>query len=200
MVVLGSGAVALEMAQTFASFGSNVTVLVRGDGLLPGGDIDAGPFLQKVLEKNGVDFFMKAKINKVVTLKRAENIDDLPLLRLVIDVHDREVSVECECLLVAAGRTPNVENLNLAAANIEYDEEGIIINDLAQSTNPSVYAAGDCCSNVPRLTHMSGEMAKVVVQNSLFDGEWKISSLVVPACMYTGMNRLECFYSFILRS
>merc|ERR1712157_528847 len=63
--------------------------------------------------------------------------------------------------------------------------EGIIVNDLAQSSNPNVYAVGDCCSGLPRLTHMSAEMAKLVVQNSLFQDSWRISSLVVPATMYT---------------
>jgi len=80
-----------------------------------------------------------------------------------------------------------VEHLNLEAANIEYSlRDGIIVNDNAQSvSNPNVYAVGDCTAGVPRLTHMSGEMAKVVVQNSLFEDDWKLSSLVVPACMYT---------------
>lgn len=55
----------------------------------------------------------------------------------------------------------------------------------ALSIATDVYAVGDCVAGVPRLTHMSGEMAKVVVQNSLFGDDWKLSSLVVPACMYT---------------
>ena len=62
------------------------------------------------------------------------------------------------------------------------------MNDLSDSesvSNPNVYAVGDCAAGVPRLTHRSGEMSKLVVQNSLFKDDWKISSLVVPAAMYT---------------
>ena len=60
------------------------------------------------------------------------------------------------------------------------------MNDLAQSvSNPNVYAVGDCVEGVPRLTHMSGEMAKLIIQNGLFGDDWKLSSLVVPAVMYT---------------
>jgi pyruvate/2-oxoglutarate dehydrogenase complex dihydrolipoamide dehydrogenase (E3) component len=97
------------------------------------------------------------------------------------------VMLECECLLVAIGRTANVQSIGLESANIQYHHtNGIIVNDLAQSiSNPNVYAVGDCVANVPRLTHVSGEMAKVVVQNALFDGEWKLSSFIVPAVMYT---------------
>jgi len=97
------------------------------------------------------------------------------------------LELECECLLVATGRSPNVEGMGLEAANVDYDpKRGILIDDNARSPgNPNVYAVGDCCAGVPRLTHVSGEMAKVVVQNALFQDSWKVSSLVIPACMYT---------------
>jgi pyruvate/2-oxoglutarate dehydrogenase complex dihydrolipoamide dehydrogenase (E3) component len=101
--------------------------------------------------------------------------------------YDEILDLECECLLVATGRDANVENLGLEAAGVQYTlGKGIAVNDLAQTVgNPNVYAVGDCVAGVPRLTHMSGEMAKLVVQNALFDDDWKLSSLVVPAVAYT---------------
>ena len=75
---------------------------------------------------------------------------------------------------------PNVEGLGLEAAGVKVNADGVITNDLLQTANPNVYAVGDCVAGVPRLTHMSGEMAKMAVQNALFGDEWKISSLVVP--------------------
>ncbi len=198
MIVLGSGVVALEMAQTFATFGSDVTVLVRGDKLFPKSDPDAGPLLMESLKKSSnVKFLTQAQITNVETIKNVEKgkeEEELPLMKVSInfknngDAQDTQsVDMECECLLVATGRTPNVEKLNLDAANVAYDsKKGIIVDDNARSTtNPNVYSVGDCTAGVPRLTHMSGEMAKVVVQNALFDDDWKLSSLVVPACMYT---------------
>lgn len=187
MVILGSGVVALEMAQVFATFGSKVSVIMRGDTLFPRGDPDAGPYLQKSLEESSnVEFIKSASLTKVETLKVPENNDDLPLMRLSITSNGEESELESDCLLIAAGRTPNVENLNLEAANIDYDvKEGILVDDNSKSTNPDVYSVGDCTAKVPRLTHMSGEMAKVVVQNALFEDDWKLSSLVVPATMYT---------------
>ena len=190
MIVLGSGVVALEMAQTFATFGSAVTVLVRGNKLFPNSDPDAGPLLMKALQKSAnVNFMTMAKITNVETLRTPDIGDEgaLPLMKVSIETHGEHTDLECECLLIAAGRIPNVENLNLDIANVDFDpKRGIIVDDNARSTtNPNVYSVGDCTADVPRLTHMSGEMAKVIVQNSLFDDDWKLSSLVVPSCMYT---------------
>jgi pyruvate/2-oxoglutarate dehydrogenase complex dihydrolipoamide dehydrogenase (E3) component len=188
MVVLGSGVVALEMAQAFATFGSKVTVLVRSNTLFPRGDDDAGPLLMESLKKSaGVEFLTKASIFNVETLKEVGKEGDLPLMKVSIDANGEHLDLECECLLVAAGRTPNVGNLNLETADVAFDiKRGILVDDYARSiTNENVYSVGDCTADVPRLTHMAGEMAKLVVNNSLFDDDWKLSSLVVPACMYT---------------
>jgi pyruvate/2-oxoglutarate dehydrogenase complex dihydrolipoamide dehydrogenase (E3) component len=189
MVILGSGVVALEMAQVFATFGSKVTVLVRSDTLFPRSDPDVGPCLQKSLEESSnVEFVKLAKLTNVETLKEADaNGEELPLMKLTIEADGESMEVESDCLLVAAGRSPNVEGLNLEAANVEYDaKKGILVDDLSKSiSNPNVYSVGDCTADVPRLTHMAGEMAKVVVNNALFDDDWKLSSLVVPSCMYT---------------
>lgn len=108
-------------------------------------------------------------------------------MKVIVGGKDGDIDLECECLLVATGRIANVEDLGLEEAGVDYElGKGVVVNDLAQSvSNENVYAVGDCVAGVPRLTHMSGEMAKIVVQNSLFDDSWKLSSLVVPAVMYT---------------
>ncbi|KAL7489866.1 hypothetical protein ACHAW6_016193 [Cyclotella cf. meneghiniana] len=186
MVVLGAGIVALEMAQAFAAFGSKVTVLQRSK--LLSGDSEAGKVIRKTLEQDGVQFLDEVMVKEVQTLRSRGAGGELPLMRISLNKDNSQpTSLECECLLVAIGRTANVQNMGLESANISYHPtQGILINDFAQSTShPNVYAVGDCVANVPRLTHMSGEMAKVVVQNSLFGGEWRMSSLVVPAVMYT---------------
>jgi pyruvate/2-oxoglutarate dehydrogenase complex dihydrolipoamide dehydrogenase (E3) component len=183
MVILGAGVVALEMAQSFSLLGSKVTVVNRSSRLFEskGGDAEAAEILQRTLEADGVTFVSSAKVSNVETLEQA---DSLPLMRVSLGAGQE---LECECLLVATGRLSNVENLGLEEAGVDYKPgAGIVVNDLAQSvSNPAVYAVGDCVAGVPRLTHMSGEMAKLVVQNSLAKDDWKLSSLVVPAVMYT---------------
>ena len=192
MVILGAGVVALEMAQTFSSFGSKVTVVQRSARLFQskGGDKEAAELLQTVLEEDGVTFLSEYTTKQVTTLRpRGEGPDELPLLKVTVAGKGGgpDVDLECECLLVATGRVANVEDVGLEAAGVDFElGKGVLVNDLSQSvSNAHVYAVGDCAAGVPRLTHMSGEMAKVVVQNALFNDEWKLSSLVVPAVMYT---------------
>lgn len=188
MVILGAGVVALEMAQAFASFGSEVTVLQRSR-LLSKGDEEAAEVIKQTLEDEGVKFLSGVNLNEVTTIKQATSSDDLPLMSVSLSCseHSEPISLECECLLLALGRTANVESMGLESAGVDFHpSKGILVNDFSQSvSNPDVYAVGDCISDVFRLTHMSGEMAKVVVQNALFRGQWRLSSLVVPAVMYT---------------
>lgn len=188
MVIWGAGIVALEMAQAFAAFGSEVTVLQRSK-ILSKSDEDAAKAVKEILESEGVKFLSGVKVRSVETLREPSDDGGLPLMSVTLtcDENPDPISIECECLLLAMGRIANVQSMGLESANIDYHStNGILVNDFAQSTsNPNVYAVGDCVANVPRLTHMSGEMAKVVVQNSLFDGDWKLSTFVVPAVMYT---------------
>ena len=184
MVVLGAGVVALEMAQSFSLLGSKVTVVNRSSRLFEskGGDAEAAAILQTELENDGVTFLSNAKIESVETLK--DDKKDLPRMKVKVSGGQ---SIDCECLLVAAGRMANVENCGLEEGGVKFEVgKGVLVDDYARSvSNPSVYAVGDCCAGVPRLTHMAGEMAKLAVQNSMAKDNWKLSSLVVPAVAYT---------------
>jgi pyruvate/2-oxoglutarate dehydrogenase complex dihydrolipoamide dehydrogenase (E3) component len=188
MVFLGAGVIALEMAQCFATFGAHVTVVQRSNMLFESkqGDPEASKILQEELEKSGVHF-LTGKTKEVITLKQAPENKEFPLMKVVVEKEGADIELECECIMVATGRVANVENLGLEEAGVQYKlGEGILVDDLAKSiSNPNVYGVGDCVAGVPRLTHASGEMAKLVVQNSLFDDSWKISSLVIPSVMYT---------------
>ena len=188
MMILGSGIIALEMAQCFATFGSHVTVIQRSERLFQSnmGDQEAAELIKKSLEEDGVEFLSKTTIKQVETL-RAASREMLPLMKVTLVVGNVEKTLECECLLVATGRAPNVENIGLEEANVDYKAgKGIIVNDLSQSvSNENIYGVGDCVAGVPRLTHQSGEMAKQVVQNALFGDNWKLSDFVTPAVMYT---------------
>ncbi len=171
------------MAQSFSLLGSKVTVVNRSSRLFEskGGDPEAASILQAELEKDGVTFLSNSSIASVKTLK--DDTNGLPLLNVSIGGKD----IPCECLLVAAGRLANVEGCGLEEGNVKYDKgKGVLVDDYARSvSNPNVFAVGDCCAGVPRLTHMAGEMAKLAVQNGLAKDNWKLSSLVVPAVAYT---------------
>ena len=87
-------------------------------------------------------------------------------------------------LLIAVGRAPNVENLNLEGVGVEFDKKGVKVNEKMQTTNPMIYAAGDICSPY-QFTHAADFMARIVIQNALFKGRKKSSALTIPWCTYT---------------
>jgi hypothetical protein len=151
-----------------------------------GGDKEGGKITQNVQEGDGMTF-LTGTTKQVNTLRpRGDNRDDFPLPKLIFGNNERGSEIECECLLVGVA---NVENLGLDEAGVIYElGKGIVVNDLLQSiSNKDVFGVG-----------MSDEMAKVVVQNSLFDDDWKLSSLVVPgvACDCLPLCRRCCLQGF----
>jgi pyruvate/2-oxoglutarate dehydrogenase complex dihydrolipoamide dehydrogenase (E3) component len=87
-------------------------------------------------------------------------------------------------ILVAVGRTPNVEGLDLEAAGVQYTTKGVAVNNYLQTTNPNIYAAGDVCLPY-KFTHTADATARLVIQNALFLGRKKLSALTIPWCTYT---------------
>jgi pyruvate/2-oxoglutarate dehydrogenase complex dihydrolipoamide dehydrogenase (E3) component len=96
----------------------------------------------------------------------------------------RAEEVACDAILVAAGRTPNVEDLGLDAAGVAFTRSGVTVDDRLRTTNRRLYAIGDVASRY-RFTHAADAMARLVVANALFFGRGKASSLVMPWCTYT---------------
>jgi pyruvate/2-oxoglutarate dehydrogenase complex dihydrolipoamide dehydrogenase (E3) component len=87
------------------------------------------------------------------------------------------VSYECEALLIAAGRKPNVTGIGLETAGIRYSEtDGVTVTDTLQTSNRAVYAVGDCCTKY-QFTHVSDFMARLVIRNALFFGNGKFRSV-----------------------
>lgn len=94
-------------------------------------------------------------------------------------------TVAADAILLAAGRAPNVQGMNLEAAGVDYsDKSGIRINDFLQTSNPRIYAAGDVCLE-HKFAHIEGASAHIVVQNALFFGHRRLSVLTIPWCTYT---------------
>ncbi|MGE0703643.1 MAG: FAD-dependent oxidoreductase, partial [Vicinamibacterales bacterium] len=89
-----------------------------------------------------------------------------------------------DALLVATGRTPNLDTLSLAAAGVKADRDGVTVDDHLRTTNRRVYAAGDICSRF-KFTHAADAMARIVLRNALFFGRKRVSRLIIPWCTYT---------------
>src|SRR5262249_57862619 len=103
---------------------------------------------------------------------------------LVFQRDDQEDRVVADEILVAVGRAPNVEGLELHTAAVAFDNRGVKVDDHLRTSNRRIYAAGDICSAY-KFTHVADATARVVLQNALFFGRKKASALVIPWCTYT---------------
>jgi pyruvate/2-oxoglutarate dehydrogenase complex dihydrolipoamide dehydrogenase (E3) component len=103
---------------------------------------------------------------------------------LVFDRGHGEEQVSAEEILVAVGRAPNIEGMNLEAVGVHYHAQGISVDDRLRTANPHIYAAGDICSSY-QFTHAAEALARIALQNALFFGRKQASDLVIPWCTYT---------------
>lgn len=177
MAVIGAGPIGCELAQSFARFGSRVTLFDIAEHILPREDADAAAVVQHALEADGVDLQLGAAISAVQ--QRGAN----KVLRFSVAGEEREV--EAAAILVAVGRKPNVEGLGLDVAGVTFDPgRGVEVDDRLRTSNRRVYACGDVAS-AHQFTHTADAQARIVLQNALFFGRARNSKLVVPWCTYT---------------
>jgi pyruvate/2-oxoglutarate dehydrogenase complex dihydrolipoamide dehydrogenase (E3) component len=174
--IIGAGPIGCEMAQSFARLGSEVYLVEATHGILPREDQEAAAIVRGVMERDGVKLLC---CGKNLSLAR-----DLGGIRLQAESHGKGYDLVVDQLLVAAGRAPNVEGLGLETVGVEIDKKGVKVNDRLQTTNPRVYACGDICSPY-QFTHAADFMARIVIQNALFQGRAKASSLIIPWATYT---------------
>ncbi len=176
--VIGGGPIGAELAQAFARLGSDVTLFESAPQLLPREDADAAQIIEDRFEREGIATRLGCE------LRRVERLDAGKRIHVTRADGDQE-TVDVDAILVAAGRAPNVEGLNLEAVGVEFDpQRGVHVNDYLQTRNPNIYAAGDI-SMAWKFTHAADAAAKIVVQNALFLRTKKLSSLVMPWCTYT---------------
>lgn len=176
LAIIGAGPIGLEMGQAFARFGSSVTVL----DILPtiGGlhDPEAVGLVRTALSADGIQFFLKSQTQKI------ERVGDEKIITFTHAGQTKTLAVDE--ILLAAGRRPNIEGLNLEAADVTYTKKGVTVNDRLQTSNPAIYGAGDVA--IPaQFTHTADATARIVVQNALFLGRKKYSDLIIPWTIYT---------------
>jgi len=157
LIVLGGGPIGMEMAQSFSRLGSKVTVVEFADCILPKEDLDVSCYVHELLEKEGIDFLIKAKAQKAEKNGK--------LIKLTVEHKGITKIIEAESLLVATGRQPNLEGLDLEKAGVEYAPQGIKVNDRLQTTAKNIYACGDCKGGY-LFTHVAEYDARIAALNS----------------------------------
>ena len=177
LAVIGAGPIGCELAQAFARFGSKVTLLGSAPQILPREDPDAAAIAHAALQRDTVAMHLGCRMERV---DRGESGK-----RLYLDCDGKRHELTVDEILVGAGRVPNVDSLGLETVEVEFDQKhGVHVNDHLRTSNRRIFAAGDVCSKF-QFTHAADAMARIVIQNSLFLGRSKVSTLVIPWCTYT---------------
>jgi pyruvate/2-oxoglutarate dehydrogenase complex dihydrolipoamide dehydrogenase (E3) component len=177
LIVLGGGYVGLEFAQAIRRFGSRVTVIQRGPRLLEREDQDVTDALQELLTDEGVEVLVQAEVLGV-TGRSGTGVS------LRVRSGTTETTIEASDILVATGRTPNTDRLDVARAGVELDSRGFIrVNERLQTTAPDVWALGECAGS-PQFTHVGEDDFRVVISN-LSGGNRTTHDRLIPYCLFT---------------
>jgi len=170
LAILGAGAIGCELAQAFAGLGMNVSLFELAERVLPNETPLASQAVTKALEASGVDVYVGQGVQEI----RGQGT-----------VVCGAAEIHCERVLVALGRKPNTQGLNLKAAGVELNAQGsVVTNAKLQTSNKRILAAGDCTAQL-QFTHHADAQARALIQNALFAPTAKVSGLIVPHCTYT---------------
>ncbi|MEM6289948.1 MAG: FAD-dependent oxidoreductase [Myxococcota bacterium] len=173
LLVIGGGPAGCELSQAMQRLGCAVTVVQRGDRLLPRNDPDASAVLLEVLRGEGIDVLLEATV---------ERIED-HCAHIVTT--DGARTVPFDRILLAAGRVPNVENLGLQAAGVQAEPDGIVVDDRLRTSNRRIYAAGDVVAGMPNSTHAAWAGAEYAALNAFFPAFLAAKRRVIPWATYT---------------
>ncbi len=171
LCVIGGGVIGLEFASIFRSFGSEVTVLEYCPNILPRFDVDLAKRLKQSLTKRGISIEVQAQVTRIdgntVTYIKKE----------------KEFTVQADKALMAVGRRPNTQGLNLEAAGIDYTRKGITVNDRFETSVPGIYAVGDVTGGI-MLAHAATYQGLHAL-NCICGQDDSIRFDLIPAAVFT---------------
>lgn len=171
IAIVGAGVIGMEFASIFNSFGSKVTVIEFLKECLPAVDSDVAKRLRKQLEKRGISFSMQSAVKRIST----EGV--------VFERKGKEDTVSAEIVLVATGRMPNTEGLNLETAGVEYSPKGITTDDRMHTNVEGIYAIGDV--NGRQMLAHAATMQGYMVVNEILGKQSGICLDIMPAAIFT---------------
>ncbi|MEF8817366.1 MAG: mercuric reductase [Salinibacter sp.] len=177
LLVLGGGYIGLEFGQMFRRFGAEVTIIDRGDHILSREDTDVAEALQDILREDGI------RVLNETSMTAVEESDGTITAHL--DGDDAPAQIVGDELLVAVGRRPNTDDLNLEAAGVETTERGHVqVDDRLATSTDGLYAIGDVTGG-PAFTHVSYDDYRVLCDNWLYDGDRTTDDRLIAYTLFT---------------
>lgn len=178
LLVMGGGAIGIELAQAFRRLGSQVIIVESAQAILTAFDDEISATLHSQLTAEGIVIYTNATIQKVEQTVTA--------LQAVIQCAQQDtLTVEFDHLLLATGRAPQVQQLCLEAALIKYSNQGVEVNRRLQTTQRHIYAIGDVVNRPYKFTHMAEYHAGIAIQNALFKIPKKLNDRAVPSVIFS---------------
>jgi len=186
MIVIGGRALALEFAQMYAHFGVKVTVLQRSARILPEDEPEISSELARCLRAEGIEVYTGVQVREVSQKDGVKNV------KCVLENVEREF--EAQQVLMATGRKPKTTGIGLDLAGVETEKDFIKTNEFLQTTNPDIYAAGDCAS--PKMLEtLAAKMGNIAVRNAFENARLTISSKEVPSVVFTNPQVAKVGYT-----
>ena len=162
LTIIGAGYIGLEFASMYSEFGSEVTVIDMGDRLMPREDEEIAERVKAILEAKGIKFLLKSKIEEI------SDRNDKGYVK--ISGENGESEVESDAILVAIGRKPNTEGLNLEAAGVKTDERGaVVVDETLKTTADNIWAMGDVKGGL-QFTYISLDDFRIIRDNVYGNG------------------------------
>jgi pyruvate/2-oxoglutarate dehydrogenase complex dihydrolipoamide dehydrogenase (E3) component len=176
LIILGSGYIGLEFAQMFRRFGSRVTVIGQSEQILSQQDSDIANTVQTLLEREGIEFLLNATVLSTDRTNHA--------VELHIQIGDQKRTLSGSQLLIAVGRAPTTDLLNLVAAGVTTDERGFIpVNDRLETNVSGIWALGDINGGA-QFTHISLDDFRIVKANLIDGGNRSRRDRPIPSCLF----------------
>ncbi len=189
MVVVGAGAVGLEFAAVYASFGCAVTVVEMAPAILPPCDVDVQRRMGLALRKQAITVKTSAAVQKIAQAQEG--------LEVTVEVKGKLEVIPCEKVLLATGRRAVFNQEELDALGVTYERRGIVVNDQMETSVKGIYAVGDV-NGLSMLAHSASHQGLVAAANILGEIE-KMDYTAVPSCVFTrpeiaqvGLTEQEC--------
>lgn len=177
IIIIGAGYIALEFGQMFRRFGSKITILEHSERFLSREDEDAANEIKKFLEDEGIKILTNYAVKKVASTNKKITVSVIS--------NEKEKKINGSHILIAAGRTPNSDALQLQNTNIKTDKRGhIVVNEKLETNVEGIYALGDI-NGGPEFTHISYNDYIIVYKNLFENGNETTCNRMVPYCMFT---------------
>ncbi|MFP3189929.1 MAG: mercury(II) reductase [Thermoproteota archaeon] len=175
--IIGGGAIGVEIGQAFLHLGADVTIIEALPRIAYTSEPEISKLLEEILKEEGIKIFTRVRVAKAYK-KNKEKV-------LKVLSHDKELELNFDEIIVATGRRPNTDNLNLENVNVRTNSRGqIITDDKMQTSNPKIYAAGDCVDKKLMLETLAAKEGTVAAMN-IAGQESKMDYLSIPWAIFT---------------